>query len=60
MTQHFVRKTEGDYENDNFRVMITAVDKYLTGKNRNAKLFLREVLKVSSWGKSSTILATRK
>ena len=41
LTQHFVRKTEGDYENDNFRVMITAVDKYLTGKNRNAKLFLR-------------------
>ena len=46
LTQHFVRKTEGDYENDNFRVMITAVDEYLTGKNRNAKLFLREVLKV--------------
>ena len=46
MMQHFVRKTEGDYENDDFRVMITAVDEYLTGKNRNAKLFLREVLKV--------------
>ena len=28
--------------------MITAVDECLTGKNRNAKLFLREVLKVLS------------
>ena len=31
LTQHFVRKAVGDYEN-NFRVMITAVDEYLTGK----------------------------
>ena len=46
LTQQFVRKTKGDYENDNFRVMVTAVDKYLIGKNKNAKLFLREVLKV--------------
>ena len=45
LTQQFVRKTKGDYENDNFRVMVTAVDKYLIGKNKNAKLFLREVLK---------------
>ena len=45
LTQHFVRKAVGDYEN-NFRVMITAVDEYLKGKNTNAKLFLREVLKV--------------
>ena len=46
LTQHFIRKTEGDYGNDDFHVMITAVDGYLTGKNKNAKLFLREVLKV--------------
>ena len=31
LTQHFVRKAVGDYEN-NFRVMINAVDEYLTGK----------------------------
>ena len=31
LTQHFVRKVVGDYEK-NFRVMITAVDEYLTGK----------------------------
>ena len=32
LTQHFIRKTEGDYKNDNFLVMVTAVDEYLTGK----------------------------
>ena len=32
LAKQFVRKTEGDYENDNFRVMVTAVDEYLTGK----------------------------
>ena len=46
LTQHFIRKTEGDYKNDNFLVMVSAVDEYLTGENTNAKLFLREVLQV--------------
>ena len=32
LTQHFIRKTEVDYKNDNFLVMVTAVDEYLTGK----------------------------
>ena len=36
LTQHFIRKTEGDYKNDNFLVMVTAVDEYLTEKPDNS------------------------
>ena len=44
LTKQFVQKTEGDYENDNFRVMVTAVAEYLSGK-KNAQLILREFYK---------------
>ena len=36
LTKEFVQKTEGDYENDNFRVMVTAVGEYLSGEKKRS------------------------